>query len=191
MATRTVVYDSNVIVFTPAKPNLVSCAIYGIFQVVRGKTNNATRDLPMRARVRAIFKRRWQDAGKPSEGWIFPAPTKSKHLEPSGLKKNHIKALEASKIRKFVLYDLRHTSLTRLACECREPWTVARIAGHGGIQIGQTYVHSQRMENSAWWAEWWAYMSAARQPKRDLNHVPALGTNLDTNRNDDARVVVQ
>jgi len=119
----------------------------------------------MSARVKEIFERRWKDDDGPSEGWIFAdADTKSGHIEPSTLKKAHAKALRESKVRAFVLYHLRHTSLTRLACECREPWTVARIAGHGNIKIGQTYVHSHRMERSAWWAEWWAYVNANRKP---------------------------
>jgi integrase len=137
--------------------------LHGVFQVVRGKTDHSRRELPMSGRVRAILRTRWENASRPAEGWIFPAPTKSGHMEPSTIKKPHAKALKESKIARFLPYDLRHTSLTRLACECREPWTVARIAGHGDIKIGQRYVHSHRMERSAWWAEWWAYVSAGRR----------------------------
>jgi hypothetical protein len=88
--------------------------LYGVFQVVRGKTDNARRELPMSARVKEILERRWQSAGSPTEGWIFPAPTKSDHIEPPTLKKAHAKALKESKVRRFVLYDLRHTSLVNL-----------------------------------------------------------------------------
>jgi integrase len=137
--------------------------LHGVFQVVRGKTDNARRELPMSRRVREILHSRWEAAKRPADDWVFPAPTKSGHMEPSSIKKSHAKAVKDSKVRRFVLYDLRHTSLTRLACECREPWTVARIAGHGGIKIGQQYVHSHRMENSGWWSEWWAYVSAGRR----------------------------
>jgi integrase len=137
--------------------------LHGVFQVVRGKTDNARRELPMSLRVRTILHSRWEIASRPAEGWVFVAPTKSEHMEPSTIKKAHAKALKESKVRRFIPYDLRHTWLTRLACECREPWTVARIAGHGGIKIGQQYVHSHRMENSAWWCEWWAYVSAGRR----------------------------
>ncbi len=152
--------------------------LHGVSQVVRGKSDNARRELPMSGRVRTILNARWESAEKPNEGWVFPAPTKSEHIEPSTIKKAHAKALKDSKVKRFVLYDLRHTSLTRLACECREPWTVARIAGHGGIKIGQQYVHSHRMENSAWWAEWWSYVSAGR---RILVATPvATGKNQET-----------
>ena len=52
--------------------------------------------------------------GKPSEGWVWPAPTKSGHVEPSTVKKQHRKAITDSKVRPFALYSLRHTFLTRL-----------------------------------------------------------------------------
>jgi integrase len=167
--------------------------LYGVFQVVRGKTANARRELPMSARVKEIFERRWKSAERPTEGWIFTAPTKSGHIEPSTLKKAHAKALKESKVRRFVLYDLRHTSLTRLACECREPWTLARIAGHGGIKIGEQYVHSHRMERSAWWAEWWAYVSAGRKiPKPSGGKQgKTVGTKLGTVENQTSEAVLQ
>jgi hypothetical protein len=71
--------------------------------VIPGETDNARRELPMSARVRSIFLRRWKSAQKQSEGWMFPADTKSGQMEPSTLKKVHIKALAASKVRRFVI----------------------------------------------------------------------------------------
>ena len=44
---------------------------------------------------------------------MWPAPTKSEHVEPSTVKKQHRKAIKASKVRPFVLYSLRHTFLRR------------------------------------------------------------------------------
>lgn len=57
--------------------------------------------------------------------WVFPAPAKSGHIEPSTLKKQHAKAIEQATaiIRKqagrenaifqgFEFYTLRHTCLT-------------------------------------------------------------------------------
>ncbi len=138
--------------------------LHGVMQVTHGKTTNARRELPMSGRVKDILRNRWEQAGRPQIGWVFPAPTASEHVEPSTIKKCHAKACTDAGVKKFILYDLRHTSLTRLACACKEPWTVARIAGHGSITIGQRYVHSHRMEHSAWWAEWWAYVSDSRKP---------------------------
>jgi integrase len=80
-------------------------------------------------------------AGKPEEGWVWPAPTKSGHIEPSTLKKQHAKALRLAKVRPFVLYTLRHTMLTRLGESGCDVWTLARIAGHSNIRISERYVH--------------------------------------------------
>ena len=66
---------------------------------------------------------------------MWPAPTKSGHLEPSSLKKQHANALRLSQVRPFVLYTLRHTFLTRLGATGCDVWTLARIAGHNSIGI--------------------------------------------------------
>src|SRR5258707_13793191 len=89
----------------------------------------ARRVLPMTPRVRGILETRWEAAGKPPEGWVWTAPTRSGHVESSSLKKQHVRAFktlaeEAAKnnekqIRPFVLYSLRRTFLTRLGgCAC-------------------------------------------------------------------------
>jgi integrase len=114
---------------------------FGTFLVKHGKTKAARRVLPMTARVRAILDRKWEAAGKPAEGWIFPAPTKSEHVEPSTLKKQHRNALKNSNVRPFVLYSLRHTFLTRLGESGCDVWTLARIAGHSSIAMSNRYVH--------------------------------------------------
>ena len=114
---------------------------YGTFLVTHGKTPAARRLLPMTPRVRAILENRWETAKRPQEGWLWPAPTGSGHLEPSSIKKQHSKAVAASKVRPFVLYSLRHTFLTRLGESGCDAWTLARIAGHSTINISARYVH--------------------------------------------------
>lgn len=114
---------------------------HGTIIVTHGKTKAARRLLPMTPRVRAILEQRWEQAGKSEEGWIWPAPTKSGHIEPSTLKKQHKNALKASSVRPFVLYTLRHTFLTRLGASGCDVWTLARIAGHSSIAISSRYVH--------------------------------------------------
>ena len=37
-------------------------------------------------------------------------------------------------VKPFVLYDLRHTFLTRLGESGGDAWTLARIAGHSNIK---------------------------------------------------------
>lgn len=80
----------------------------GTVFVAHGKTKAARRVLPMTPRTRAILVRRWERAGKPSEGWVWPAFTKSGHMEPSAIRKAHKKAIRDSKVRPFVLYSSPH-----------------------------------------------------------------------------------
>jgi integrase len=114
---------------------------YGTFLVTYGKTAAARRLLPMTPRVRAILESRWEAAGKPLEGWIWPAPTRSCHVEPSSLRKQHQNALRTCKVRPFVLYSLRHSFLTRLAESGCDVWTLSRIAGHASLTMSQRYIH--------------------------------------------------
>jgi len=114
---------------------------YGTILVTHGKTAAARRVLPMTPRVRCILESRWVQVGKPDDGWVWPALTKSGHIEPSTLKKQHRRALTRSKVRPFVLYSLRHTFLTRLGESGCDAWTLARIAGHSSIAISSRYVH--------------------------------------------------
>jgi integrase len=113
----------------------------GTLLVTHGKTAAARRVLPMTPRVRSILETRWDSAANPAEGWVWPAPTRSGHLEASSLKKQHVKALRLSKVRPFVLYSLRHTFLTRLGESGCDAWTLARIAGHSSIAMSSRYVH--------------------------------------------------
>jgi len=123
----------------------------GALLVAHGKTAAARRVIPMTPRVRAILEPRWKAAGKPEEGWVWPTPTRSGHIEPSSLRKQHAKtfktvAEEAAKrnekpVCPFVLYSLRHTFLTRLGQSGCDAWTLARIAGHSSIAISCRYVH--------------------------------------------------
>lgn len=123
----------------------------GSLLVTHGKTAAARRVLPLTPRVRNILEDCWMEAGKPDEGWVWPAPTKSGHIEPSSLKKQHARAFKAiaeqarknhdKPLRPFVLYSLRHTFLTRLGESGCNVWTLARIAGHSSIAISARYVH--------------------------------------------------
>ena len=113
----------------------------GTLIVTHGKTKAARRVLPMTPRVRHILETRWKAAGKPTEGYVWPAPTRADTSNRPALKKQHGKALKLSKVRPFVLYSLRHTFLTRLGQSGCDVWTLARIAGHSSIAISARYVH--------------------------------------------------
>jgi integrase len=123
----------------------------GVLLVTRGKTTAARRVIPMTERVRSVVETRWDVAGKPEEGWVWPAGTRSGHVEPSSIRKQHSRAFEViaseaakrnqQQVRPFVLYSFRHTFLTRLGQSGCDVWTLARIAGHSSIGISSRYVH--------------------------------------------------
>lgn len=125
----------------------------GKLEIHFGKTENARRRIPMTPRVKATLEMRL--ARTKGSAWVFPATTKSGHIEPSSLKKQHIKAVaEATRmLRKetrtddaqlvpFELYTLPHTCLTRWAPHM-DPWTLAYLAGHRDMNITKRYVHPQ------------------------------------------------
>lgn len=124
---------------------------HGSLRVTHGKTKAARRVLPMTPRVRNILEVCWVNAGKPDDGWVWPAPTRSGHAEPSTFKKQHAKVFEtlAEQAKengekaglRFTFYDFRHTFLTRLAEAGCDTWTLAKIAGHSSIRMSERYVH--------------------------------------------------
>ena len=113
----------------------------GTMLVTHGKTAAARRVLPMSPRVRSLLEQRWVAVARPSEGWIWPAPTKTGRIDHSSLKKQHTRTLKLSGVRPFVLYSLRHTFLTRLGESGCDAWTLARVAGHSSVAISSRYVH--------------------------------------------------
>jgi integrase len=114
---------------------------HGSLLVTHGKTPAARRVVPFTPRVRALLQSRWDAFGSPTEGWVWPAPTRSGHADHGTIKKHHSRALKVSGVHPFVLYSLRHTFLTRLGESGVDPWTLARIAGHSNISISARYVH--------------------------------------------------
>ena len=72
--------------------------------------------------------------------WLFPASTKSGHIEASTLRKQHAKAITRSKVSAFELYVLRHTCLTRWA-EYMDPFALHVVAGHRDMKTTMRYVH--------------------------------------------------
>jgi integrase len=125
----------------------------GKLEVHFGKTENARRRIPMTPRVRELLSMRLSKMT--GSAWVFPAPTKSGHIEPSSLKKQHLRAMaeatqilrqetgdDSRKLEPFELYVLRHTCLTRWAPHM-DPWTLAYLAGHRDMNITKRYIHPQ------------------------------------------------
>jgi integrase len=111
----------------------------GAIHVPFGKTDNARRTIPLPQRAAAILDiRRAATCGE----WVFPASTRSGHVEKSTLKKPHPKAYKLAKIAGFPLYTFRHTCLTRWAA-FMDPYTLAYLAGHSDFSMTKRYVHPE------------------------------------------------
>jgi len=109
----------------------------GALLIPFGKTANARRTLPLPQRVDAILEmRRTVTASE----WVFPAPTKSGHIEQSSLKKGHRKACAIAGLEPIPLYTFRHTCLTRWA-DHMDPYSLAYFAGHSSFVTTRRYVH--------------------------------------------------
>jgi integrase len=111
----------------------------GALHVLFGKTENARRSVPLTPRSAALLEMR--RAGHRAD-WVFPAPTRSGHMEKSTLKKQHRKALKLAKVEAFTFYTLRHTCLTRWSAHM-DPYTLAYLAGHSDFSTTKRYVHPQ------------------------------------------------
>ena len=109
----------------------------GSLHVARGKTDNARRTIPLSDRGAAILEMRRPAAGG---NWMFPAPTKSGHIELSTLKKQHAKACQLARLEPLPLYTFRHTCLTRWAAHM-DPYSLAYFAGHSSFATTRRYVH--------------------------------------------------
>ena len=111
----------------------------GALHVSFGKTENARRSVPLTARASGLLEMR----GSVRRGdWVFPAPTRSGHIEKSTLKKQHAKALKLAEVEAFTLYTFRHTCLTRWSAHM-DPYTLAYLAGHSDFSTTRRYVHPQ------------------------------------------------
>jgi integrase len=111
----------------------------GSINISHGKTENARRVIPMTPRVSAMLEMRRTSA---ANEWLFPATTRTGHIEKSSPRKLHQKACMAAGIQPFLLYTLRHTCLTRWAAHM-DPYTLAYLAGHSDFSTAKRYVHPQ------------------------------------------------
>jgi integrase len=115
----------------------------GLIRIADGKSKAARRVLPMTPHVYALLRARYDAAGQPTDGWLFPSGSAEGHLTRDAAAKLHTRALSDSGVRKFEPYILRHTALTNLAKKGADAHTLARIAGHSSIVITMRYVHPQ------------------------------------------------
>jgi integrase len=90
----------------------------GLIDIHKCKGKGSRRRIPASRRVQGILEMRKDQS---DSDWIFPAPTRSGHIEASSIKKQHAAAVEDSSVHPFVLYTLRHTWLTRWAKHIQHP----------------------------------------------------------------------
>ena len=111
----------------------------GAIHITFGKTKASRRRIPVTERVEAILEQR--DREVDSE-WVFPAATRSGHIEGSSLQKQQQRVFRVTGIERFVLYSLRHTCLTRWAPHM-DPYTLDYLAGHSEHERHKT-LHPSR-----------------------------------------------
>ena len=109
----------------------------GGIEIHTGKGRGSRRRIPCSQRVLSILDMRRSGA---TSDWVFPAPTKSGHIEASSLKKQHAAAQKASGVAPFVLYTFRHTCITRWA-KYMDPFILHVLAGHADMNTTKRYVH--------------------------------------------------
>ena len=66
----------------------------GLIQIAEGKTKARRRVLPMVPEVYAALLNRRMAQGTPTRGWVFPAESRSGHLEQGSAKNYHARALK-------------------------------------------------------------------------------------------------
>ena len=118
----------------------------GLIQITEGKSKAARRYLPMVRAVYSALRTRWEAAGRPESGWVFPSQSKCGHVTTP--KTAHATAIatankEKKQLEYFEPYCLRHTAGTMLGESGCDVFTLARIMGHSSILITQRYIHPQ------------------------------------------------
>jgi integrase len=109
----------------------------GLIDIHKGKGKGSRRRIPASQRVQGILQIRKSQS---NHDWIFPAATRSGHIEASSVKKQHAAAIRTAGMKPFVLYTLRHTCLTRWA-KHMDPFTLHILAGHTDMNTTKRYIH--------------------------------------------------
>jgi integrase len=138
----------------PENVNLAQGFVFNPF----GKTKAARRRVPLTATARNVLTRRMAGLDAP---FLFPCDTDSKRPVPK-VNNAHDRAVKASKVAKFRLYDLRHTWATRAAESGIDLVTLAALLGHSKIQMVLRYAHPTQ-EHQARSVERMEQFVAARQ----------------------------
>jgi integrase len=102
-----------------------------------GKTKAAKRKIPLTDKAAAVFaKRLKEEKGE----YLFPGRW-NKDVPIIKVNNAHTAALRRSGVRRFRLYDLRHTWATRAAMAGVDILTLAALLGHSRVQMVMRYAY--------------------------------------------------
>jgi integrase len=107
----------------------------GFIHVTQGKTDAATRNMPLTPRTREMLLARRQLVN--GSKYVFPGPGKSGHL--STIQHAHEKAIRDAGLQPFEFYCWRHTFGTRCAESGMDKFTLARLMGHSSPRVAERY----------------------------------------------------
>jgi len=138
---------------TPENVNLAG----GFLFIPFGKTKAARRRVPLTTTAKSVLARRMAVEAP----FLFPCDTDAKRPVPK-VNNAHGRAVKASKVAKFRLYDLRHTWATRAAESGIDLVTLAALLGHSKINMVLRYAHPSQ-EHQARSVERLEQFNAARQ----------------------------
>jgi integrase len=107
----------------------------GFIHVTQGKTDAATRNMPLTPRIREMLLARRQLVN--GSKYVFPGPGKSGHL--TTIQYAHEKAIRDAGLQPFEFYCWRHTFGTRCAESAMDKFTLARLMGHSSPRVSERY----------------------------------------------------
>jgi integrase len=143
-ATTTLCDVATIILETGMRPeevfNLKPANVHlenGFLVIPTGKTAAARRRITLTSAAQTVLRARL--AAKPKH-YLFECDTDAKRPLPN-VHGAHHRALAASKLPAFRLYDLRHTWATRAAESGIDLVTLASMLGHSRIQMVLRYAH--------------------------------------------------
>jgi integrase len=107
----------------------------GFIHVPDGKTDAATRNIPLtpRAREALLLRKQLCVASK----YVFPGPGKSGHL--TTIQHAHERTIHDAGLQPFEFYCWRHTFGTRCAESGMDKFTLARLMGHSSPRVAERY----------------------------------------------------
>jgi integrase len=107
----------------------------GFIHVTQGKTDAATRNMPLTPRTREMLLARRELVN--GSKYVFPGPGKSGHL--ATIQHAHEKAMRDAGLQGFEFYCWRHTFGTRCAESGMDRFTLARLMGHSSPRVAERY----------------------------------------------------